>query len=392
MIQSSILLTALFTLIVAIVVTLSKSPKTAFLFKYLPSPLWCYFIPTVFSSLGVIPQDSPLYGAMGRALLPACLFLLLFGSDLGAILRLSPKAVGAMLAGTVGIWLGGIATFAFAARLFKGSAQFTDLWKGWGSLGATWTGGSANMIAVREILAVPEALLSNLILTDTVIAYSWMAVLVFLSQYQPAVDGWLGAGDFQEYRKEEASSASKGPLLSVKAVGLAALAFGFSAITWRLATALPEAGRILNRPAWAVLIATFSPLLISLTPVRAWADRSTEFAGNFLLFVLLTSIGARAKLDALGIAPWLILAGFVWTAIHGLILALYGRWTRTPLALLAAASQANVGGTISAPLVATLYRSDLASLAVLLAVLGNIYGTYAGLILAEICRLLANVV
>jgi uncharacterized membrane protein len=61
---------------------------------------------------------------------------------------------------------------------------------------------------------------------------------------------------------------------------------------------------------------------------------------------------------------------------------------KAPLFLVAAASQANVGGVASAPVVAEVYQPGLASVGLLLAILGNIFGTYFGIICAQLCRML----
>jgi uncharacterized membrane protein len=60
------------------------------------------------------------------------------------------------------------------------------------------------------------------------------------------------------------------------------------------------------------------------------------------------------------------------------------------MALLAAASQANMGGTASAPVVAEIYHTGLAPVGLLLAVLGSIVGTYLGICCAHICRFLSG--
>jgi uncharacterized membrane protein len=86
-------------------------------------------------------------------------------------------------------------------------------------------------------------------------------------------------------------------------------------------------------------------------------------------------------------APILIVAGFVWIAIHGAVLVGAGRLLRAPMSLIATASQANIGGPASAPVVAEAYHRGLAAVGLLMAVLGNIVGTYAGLVCSQIYRL-----
>jgi uncharacterized membrane protein len=57
--------------------------------------------------------------------------------------------------------------------------------------------------------------------------------------------------------------------------------------------------------------------------------------------------------------------------------------------LVAVASQANIGGVASAPIVAAIYEPGLASVGLLLAILGNIIGTYLGILTGQLCHLFA---
>jgi uncharacterized membrane protein len=54
--------------------------------------------------------------------------------------------------------------------------------------------------------------------------------------------------------------------------------------------------------------------------------------------------------------------------------------------LAAAASQANVGGVASAPIVAEVYQPGSAAVGLLMAILGNVIGTYLGIVTGQICR------
>lgn len=56
---------------------------------------------------------------------------------------------------------------------------------------------------------------------------------------------------------------------------------------------------------------------------------------------------------------------------------------------MAVASQANIGGAASAPVVASAFHSSLAPVGVLLAVLGYALGTYAGWLTGQLLRLAA---
>jgi uncharacterized membrane protein len=108
------------------------------------------------------------------------------------------------------------------------------------------------------------------------------------------------------------------------------------------------------------------------------------------LYFVLASIGARTSLTSLADAPLMIVVGVVWVLIHGALILAAGRLFRAPMALLAAASQANMGGTASAPVVAEIYHPGLAPVGLLLAVLGSILGTFLGIFCAHICRFLSH--
>ena len=90
-----------------------------------------------------------------------------------------------------------------------------------------------------------------------------------------------------------------------------------------------------------------------------------------------------------GQAMVLIGAGFLIVIIHALFLLIAARLIRAPLFLAAVASQANVGGVASAPVVAEIYQKGFGSLGLLLAILGNIVGTYIGIVVGQICRFLS---
>lgn len=75
-------------------------------------------------------------------------------------------------------------------------------------------------------------------------------------------------------------------------------------------------------------------------------------------------------------------------AIHVAILLVVARWIRSPLFFLATGSMANIGGAASAPVVATVHPAR-APLGVLMAVVGYVIGTYAGLFCAWLLSLVA---
>jgi uncharacterized membrane protein len=371
------------------VLLLARRQPLERLFKVLPPLFWIYFLPTVVASLGVIPGSSPLYDALVGYALPASLVLLFLSVDLPAILRLGPLALSCMAVSTLGILAGGPAVLLLLGGWLPGGA-----WAGLGALSASWMGGSANMVAVKASIGTPDAVFSQVVIVDVVVAYSWLAVLMALAGQQRRFDRWSRARTDVLERLSSAARTSGGPgrlprLAPLPVLAMALLAAAGSAIAALAGGLLPAVEGVITRYTWVVVVVTALGVGLSFTPARGLERHGASRLGFFLLYLVLTGIGAQADLTALARAPLFVLAGALWMGLHALILLAGGRLLRAPLFLLATASQANVGGPVSAPMVAEAYQPGLAGVGLLLAVLGNVCGTYLGILCSLICRAVA---
>lgn len=356
------------------------------LFRYLPVPFWCYVLPMVGGTFRFFPEASPLYTLLGRYALPFCLALLLINVDLRALLRLGRPAAAAMALGVVGVGAGAVlACFLFHDHLPS------EAWKAVGALSASWTGGSANMLAVKEALSAPEAVFAPVVVIDSFFAYAWMAGLISLAGFQGSYDRWSGAtavaAPWAESRAPGA--AVPWPAVPAAAAGLALIALAIGdragpALTGAVGRVAPGWAATLSPSTWTVLTVTTLTLAVSLSGYFGRSPERTERWGTTVLYFLLASLGARASLTALGRAPFFIAVGACILAVHAVILWAGGRLFRLPLFLLASASQACVGGVVSAPMVSAVYQPALSAVGLLLAVTGNVVGTYFGLVVAQI--------
>ncbi len=359
--------------IVAAILLANRHPLLQRLFHWLPIPLWCYTLPMVAVSLGLIPANTAAYRALTDAVLPFALALLLLGTDLPAVARTGTKALAAAVVGSVGVILGA----ASGVWLLRGALP-AEAWKGAGALTGTWTGGSMNLLALRSILNIPDAIFAPLIITDAVIAYSWMALLVAASALQKPVNAWLRVTTSAappRAAQERRSQSSRRVALAVCGALALMLALGAR----RLAAYLPVTHLVNSSSGWTVLLITTAALALSLAPPCRRYGASGGVLGYPCLYIVLAAMGAQASLRALQSAPMWILVGVVVVAVHGALLLVVGRWWRIPLGLLATASQANIGGVVSAPLVGAVYDQSLAPVGLLLAMAGNALGTYVGL-------------
>ena len=377
MITHPALLGGLFVGLVLLVQAASRRPAWRWAFAVTPIPFWCYALPMLGSAAGWWPTRSPLYGWCSTQLLPVCLGLLLLGTDLRGLFRVGRQAVGLMVVGSAGMVVGMTAAMALWQEHLP-----PDAWQGLGALAGSWTGGSMNLLAVKEALGTSDAAIAPIIVTDTIVAYSWMALL--LAMARPTSPLLRGGPP-----RDECSSPVEGhPRAGMPAWAIVLVAIVLSLGAQGIAGRLPT-GPVVSAATWTVLLVTSVALALSLTPLGRWGrGEAVERVGMLCLLVLLASIGARADARAIRHAPAFLAAGATAVAIHAACLIAVGRWRRVPLGLLATVSQANIGGVVSAPLVAAAYDRALAPLGLLLAVFGNAAGTYLGLLTAAACRLI----
>lgn len=371
-------------LVIGLVFWLSGRRGLSRIFRYLTPVLWIYLIPMVATTLGILPQDSPVYGWIRTHFLPAALILLLLSANLPFIARLGGKAVLVMLAGTLGIVVGGPLVLLLFRDYLPGEA-----WRGIAALSGSWIGGSPNLVAISESVQTPENLLGPIIVVDTVVGYSWMGIVIALSALQDRYDRWAGVDrkvvDDMNERMAEIQEARRRSLSFADLTLMMVLAFGGGYLCLEVGKILPPLGDVVTSFAWTVILVTTLGLLLSFTRLSRLEHSGATHLGNYFLFMLLASIGARANLSAIFQVPVFVLVGVVWILIHALCLFVAARLLKAPMFLMATASQANIGGPVTAPIVASVYKRSLAPVGLLMAVLGSILGIYAGLVCAQLC-------
>jgi uncharacterized membrane protein len=368
-----------------LVLYLASHKKFSKYFDFLPAVFWIYLLPMLASTFGMIDPKAPIYADISKYILPMALILLLMTVDIKAILNLGPMALIMFMIGSFGIMIGMVSVFF----LVKGIIG-PEFWSGFGALAGSWTGGSANLIAVKEALGAPDEIFLPMVVVDTLVPYIWMAILVASVGLKPAFDRWTRCDrsvldDLQDrIRSQGIQEKPRWQISSTIRMLLIALLGMYVAVS--VAQALPQIKGVISTYAWMILIVSFIGIGLSFTPARQLQAQGSNQIGYFLLYFVLTTIGAKASLAYLSQAFLLIAAGFLVVFIHAAILLAAAKFLRVPLFLVAVASQANVGGVASAPLVAEIYQKGFASVGLLLAILGNIEGTYIGILTGQICR------
>ena len=371
-------------LIIGLVYWLSSIAKLSKFFRFFTPVLWIYFLPMLATTFGILPSESPVYTWIRRHCLPVSLILLLLSANLPTIARLGGKAILTMLAGTFGIVIGG----PIVLLLFKNSLP-PQAWKGIAALSGSWIGGSANLVAISESVGTPESLLGPIIVVDTVVGYTWMGIVIALSSLQDRYDRWAQVDrsiieDINQ-RMQEIDQSSRRPLKFTDLTMMITVAFGGAYLCLELGQRLPQLGAVINSSAWTIILVTTLGLILSFTKLSRLEFAGASHLGNFFLFLLLASIGARADLKAIFQVLLFLPVGVIWIAIHASCLFLAGKLLKSPMFLIATSSQANIGGPVTAPIVASVYQGSLAPVGLLMAVFGSILGIYAGLLTAQLC-------
>ncbi len=397
-------------LLVLLFVFETSSRTTGFwakLYKYVPSLLFCYFIPAILNSLNIISgEHSKLYGIATQYFLPASLVLLTVSMDLKAIARLGPKALIMFLTGTLSIMIGGplsmLIVSLFDPDIVGGSGP-DAVWRGLSTIAGSWIGGGANQIAMKEIFQPSDQLFSAIIAVDVIAAYFWMGILLWGAGISKDLDAKMKAdtSSIDEVRKKlenYSTSIMRIPSLLdwVRLIAIAFISTGLAHLLADLLVPWIQANApwldkfsLTSKLFWIVLLTTTFGLLLSLTKVRNLEGAGASRLGTLLLYLLVVVIGMQMNLFAILANPGLLLVGAIWMLFHGCMLLLVARLIRAPFFFTAVGSMANVGGATSAPVVASAFHPSLATVGVLLAVLGYALGTYGAYLSALVMQQIA---
>lgn len=359
-------------------------------YRYVPALLLCYFIPSLFNSTGIIDgESSALYKMASRYLLPASLVLLTLSVDFKAILGLGPKALIMFFTGTLGIVIGGPLALLMLGTLYP-DALGGDIWRGMTTIAGSWIGGGANQAAMKEVFEVDGSIFSVMITVDVIVANIWMAVLLLMASRADYFDQKTGADTrairhlqqkVAQYQAEHARIPQLTDLMLIIAV-----AFGVTGFSHLMADLIspwiereaPELAlySLTSKFFWLVVVATTLGLILSATRAHKLEAVGASKVGTLFLYILVATIGLQMDVTAILDYPLMFVVGIVWMAFHAGLMLLVAKLIKAPLFYMAVASQANVGGAASAPVVAAAFNPALAPVGVLLAVLGYGVGTY----------------
>ena len=390
-------------------VFITSNSKNSFwikFYKYVPALLLCYFIPSIFNSLGIISGDSSkLYFVASRYLLPTSLALLTISIDLKEIKKLGSKALIMFFTGTLGIIIGGplaILIVSFISPDIIGGSGSEAVWRGLSTVAGSWIGGGANQAAMKEVFQVDDTIFSAMVAIDVIVANVWMAFLLYGVGMNNKIDNWLQADSSSINKLKDKIEAYQSQILRIPntsdTIKVLSVGFGITAFSHLgadiIAPTILQNAPLLSKFSltstffWLIVISTTLAVVLSFTKARELEGVGASRIGSVFIYILVATIGMKMNILAIFDNPGLFVIGFIWMIIHALMLITVAKLIKAPFFFMAVGSQANVGGAASAPVVASAFHPSLAPVGVLLAVLGYAVGTYG----AWLCGVLMQTV
>ena len=267
-----------------------------------------------------------------------------------------------------------------------------DTWRGLATIAGSWIGGSANQTALKEVFNPSAEIFSQAIAVDVLTAELWLALLLFGVSKATQIDKWMGADTsaVDEIRKKierEYADNQRNPtftdLLLILFIGFGTTALAHACadlIVPFISNNFPNLKKfsLTSSSFWVISLVTLFGLILSQTPARNIEKVGASKFGSIFLFILITTIGMKMNIITVFEKPQLFLVGIIWMLFHASFTLIAAYLTKAPYFFTAVGSQANVGGAASASVVAAAFHPSLASVGVLLAILGYALGTYLG--------------
>ena len=387
MVENGVTYLALLILIASSIVFIEKKSRHK-LFEYLPSIVIIYFIVMLFSTFGIWQKSESVtatYKFLKSNLLPAMIFLMLLSADMREIVKLGKKMLLTFFLASISIAIGFIGTFS----LFHSSFE-PDSWKAFAALSGSWMGGTGNMVAIQGALDLPDSAMGYTLLIDSIDYAIWVMILLALVPFAKKFNIWSKADTtiIDEVGERLAlKEAHKKPINLISLTLLLGTSLLVSVLAQYGSSFLPTTS-FLTTITWVVIIATLTGILFAMTPLAKMSGSSE--LGQIMLYLIVALIASRANFSELTEAPLYIVSGFVIIAIHASIMVLFAKLFKLDLFSLGVASLANIGGVASAPILASAYSKALIPIGVLMSMMGYILGTFGGLMVGKVLKMIAG--
>lgn len=362
------------------------------IYKYLPPIIIVFLIVVVCNTFGVWSFTNDAVKNARASILeymvPFMVFCIAVQSNVKKMIKIGPKMLAVFICTTLSICIGMVVVHTFLA-VPLGLQQVPESFGTWT---ASYTGGIENLYAVAGAVGLSDENLANVLLLINLTFRPWMTVLIVMVPFAASFNKWTKA-DVTEIERIAArvdeDTIEKGipsqlDLFIILGVGLCVVAAGFSLGNY-LGTVIPA----VPSQVWLYIIVTFVGVFLG-TFTKISHLNGLELIGGTLAVFSLSVSSSNVDLKSFANAGIFFLSGLVVLMIHIIVMFLVAKLLKVDLCTLGIASIANIGGVSSAPVVAAAYGKSYQSISVIMAALGSMIGTFVGLGMCNLLRMLGG--
>ena len=357
-------------------------------FNVIPPLVWLYVLNMVFCTLGLYNSDgvSAAYSALKNNLLYAMIFVMLLRCDFRKLAKLGGRMIAIFLGCSLTLAIGFFVGYPLFMNMLGGGQK---TWAAVAALYASWVGGSANMAAMMDALPVDSGAYSCALALDTVCYSVWIALLLLAVRYAKK---WNNAVKADTSKLDAVAAAANAEVEKEKKkatsgdwIFLIGLSLLVSALSQMVGGAMYDGLSsveaidlsMFDAGTCTTLFVTIFGLICALSPLGKLP--AVEELSSIYLYAVVSLLASTASLTDLISAPMWVVYGVFILIIHVVLMFVLSKLFHWDLCMVSTASLANIGGSASAPIVATAYDASFAGIGVLMGVLGAAIGNFCGL-------------
>ena len=357
------------------------------IFDIVPPLVWIYVLHMILCTLGIYESDAvkATYSAFKNNLLYAMIFVMLLRCDFRKLGKLGGRMIAIFLGCSVTLAIGTIVAYPLFMNSMGGGEK---TWAAVAALYASWVGGSGNMAAMEVAFegSMDAGSYGAALALDTVCYSVWIALLLLAVKVAPK---WNKLCKADTSKLDAVAEATNKEIAGQKKTATAADWIFLFGISLLVSTVAQWLGGIINTWLCAIgldmfgastittILVTILGLICAMTPLGKMAG--VEELSSVYLYAVVSMLASRASLVDLITAPMWVVYGFVILLVHVVLMFVLSKVFKWDLCMVSTASLANIGGSASAPIVATAYNPNFAGIGVLMGVLGAAIGNFFGL-------------
>lgn len=342
------------------------------IWKWLPAFVFVYLLNMIFCTFNLwdLEATSSAYSAVKGNLQYAMIPLLLLRCDIRKLAKLGKKLIITMCVAVLTMCVGITVSYAIFSGVLGNASDGAAA-----ALMGSWLGGSDTMVVVQAALGVSEGDMGAAIIIDNIYYSLWIAFLLWAACLKDKFNK-ITKADTSFIDSLETMDADS-IITKTEAPSFASLIFllGFGLVVSAVGQyvgSLMNGLLTLDDSTWCVLFCTAVGICLGMTKMSKIGGASE--LGNILCYIVVSMLASRAGFNELFDAPMWLIFGAVALGLHVLLTFFLARIFHLDLYSCGVASMACVGGTGSAPIIASSYNGALIPAGILMGIAGGIVG------------------